>query len=61
MAIQMEGALSRWKMLPRGTVNTESMKIYGGMDEAGDQTLFEKKPRLVRAVDFSEAVRENLG
>jgi hypothetical protein len=63
MTIQMEGAFSRWKMVDKSAVNTESMKVYGDVADSGEDAaqFFERKLRTSRPAEFSAAVRENLG
>lgn len=61
MMIQMDGALSRWKLVDRTNVNSETMKMYGEDQEFTP----EAKPRqLVKAsanADFNDSVRAHLG
>lgn len=55
MLIQMEGAMSRWKLVDKSEVNTESMKFYGG------SSADEEAPKARDPFAFNSAVRAHLG
>ena len=55
MLIQMDGAMSRWKLVDKAEVNTESMQFYGG--PASRDVEAPARDPLV----FNEAVRAHLG
>ena len=63
MLIQMEGAMSRWKMVDRSEVNSESMKFYGQASEEGAEGATETKLTKVKnsRLEYNDAVRANLG
>jgi hypothetical protein len=61
--IQMDGAMSRWKLVDKSEVNTETMKLYNQKAEskpAGE----DDEPKVRRRKDplaFNETVRAHLG
>jgi|694.fasta_scaffold00026_88 hypothetical protein len=61
--IQMDGALSRWKLVDKSEVNTETMKLYnqksGAQSEEEDAPSTGKRRRDPLA--FNETVRSHLG
>lgn len=63
MLIQMQGSFSRWKMLDKTEVNSESMKLYE-QDSAAPEVIVANplnKREKINPVEFNAAVRANLG
>jgi len=61
--IQMDGAMSRWKLVDKSEVNTETMKLYGQKAES-KPVGEDDEPKVRRRKDplaFNETVRAYLG
>ena len=59
--IRMEGAMSRWKLVDRSTVNVQTMKPFLMDDGSESEAVSAPARKLVKAADFNDSVRAHLG